>query len=90
MKKQATEIISSMKKAGHKHILCKAQDIRTGEWDIVVARGISSYDSPYGSTEYMYDFFATSYFDFYPIDSKGRKIIDFVGGEMILEDEDKC
>ena len=85
MKQSSLEIIRAMKKAGHKYILCKAQSIKNDEWETVVAYGISSYDSPHGSTEYMYDSFDTSYFDFYPIDSKGQKIIGFIDDKIITE-----
>lgn len=84
--KTAKEIIRLMEEAGHKFITCKAKDPNSNLWEIVVALGICSYCSPKSSSDYMYDSFGSSYFEFYPINSKGQKIIDFVDGEMILED----
>lgn len=84
--KTAKEIIRLMEEAGHKFITCKAKDPNSNLWEIVVAFGICSYCSPKGSSDYMYDSFGSSYFEFYPINSKGQKIIDFVDGEMVLED----
>lgn len=76
-----------MKEAGHKFILCKAKDHNSNQWETVVAFGVSSYCSPTGSSDYMHDSFGSSYFEFYPINSKGQKIIDFVDGEVVLESE---
>ena len=86
-RKSPIEIVESMGEAGHAYILCRAKNRNSGEVEIVIARGISSYCSPDSCTNYMYDSLGSSYFDeeFYLIDSKGRKIIDFVEGEIILE-----
>lgn len=84
-RKNPKEIIKAMKNAGHKYVLCKAQNLATDEWETVIAMGFSTYDSPDSSKEYMYDYFRTSYYDYFPINSKGEKIIDFVDGEPILE-----
>lgn len=86
-RKSPIEIVKSMRKAGHAYILCRAKNRNSGEVEIVIARGISSYCSPDSCTSYMYDSLGSSYFydEFYPIDSKGRKIIDFVDGRVITE-----
>lgn len=83
--KSPKEIIRLMKKAGHKFILCNAKDHNSDQWETVVAFGISSYCSPTSSSDYMHDSFGSSYFEFYPINSKGQKIIDFVDGEIVTE-----
>lgn len=84
-RKEPKDIIRLMKEAGHKYILCEAKDINSDQWETVIALGISSYCSPTGSSDYMHDSFGSSYFEFYPINSKGQKIIDFVNGKEITE-----